>query len=99
MAPSSHIARASHRLSNAWSLLTIDPPGESSDTPHRLKAGRFSVHPGRHPLESPKALPAPLNVSGRVLIAVEHQPTGGADVGAHAQALLDARPAATTVLR
>ena len=48
-----------------------DPPGngvqlvawwsgsEQSDTPQGLKPHGFSVHPRRHPRESPKALSAP----------------------------------------
>src|SRR5262249_18156946 len=43
-------------------------------------------------------LPGPQHVLGRVLVAVEHQATGGADVGAHTQALRDARPTPATVL-
>src|SRR5262249_23453366 len=38
------------------------------------------------------------NIPGRVLVAVQHQATGGAAMGAHAQTLRDALPAATTVL-
>src|SRR5262249_52758736 len=33
--------------------------------------------------------PGPTDVSGRVQVAVEHQPTAGTDVGAHRQALGD----------
>ena len=39
--------------------------------------------------DSPQGLPGPLNVSGRVLVAVEHQPTGGTDVGADREAFRD----------
>jgi hypothetical protein len=46
-----------------------------------LKARGFSVQRRSYPRDSPKGLPSPLNVSGRVLIAVEHQPTGGTDMG------------------
>jgi aryl-alcohol dehydrogenase-like predicted oxidoreductase len=41
-----------------------------ADTPHGLKPGGFSVRPRRQPRESPKALPEPLDVSGRVLVSV-----------------------------
>src|SRR5260221_14493595 len=64
-----------------------------------LKARGFSVRPRRHPRESPKGLPGPLNIAGRVLVAVQHQSTGGADVGAHAQTLGHTFPTATTILR
>src|SRR5215831_3633084 len=63
-----------------------------------LNGRGFSVHPRRHPRESPKGLPGPLDVPGRVLVAVEHQPTARTDVGAHAQALAHALPTARTVL-
>src|SRR5258708_3708857 len=63
-----------------------------------LKARGFSVHPRRHPRESPKGLPGPLDVPCRVLITVQHQSTGGAAMGAHAEAFRHARPTAATVL-
>src|SRR5262249_662346 len=44
-------------------------------------------------------LPGPKNIARRVMVAVEHQGAGAVDMGAHAQALLHARSAATTVLR
>ena len=69
------------RAVDVWNALTLRTP---------LPGDWFSVHPGRHPRESPKALPAPLDVVRRVLVAVHDQPAGGADVGAHAEALVDA---------
>src|SRR5260370_2153432 len=69
-----------------------------TDTPQGLKPYGFSVHRPSHRRDSPKALSAPLNISGRVLIAVHHQSAVGADMGAHAKALLCALTAAATVL-
>src|SRR5260221_498972 len=69
------------------------------DTPHGLKPGGFSVHHPRHRRDSPKALSAPLDVSGRVLIAVQDQSAVRTDMGAHREALLDTLPTAATVLR
>src|SRR6516225_1066244 len=63
-----------------------------------LKGRGFSVHPRRHPSESPKGLPGPLNVSGRVLVAVQDQPAGGTDMGTYAQALTNERPTPATLL-
>src|SRR5262249_32297443 len=66
-----------------------------ADTPHGLQPGGFSGRPRSYRRESPQALPAPWDSSGRVLVAVEHQPTGGTDRGTHAQAPRAARaPAA-----
>jgi putative transposase len=59
-----------------------------------LKGRGFSVPPRRHPHESPKALPAPLDVLGRVQIAVQDQAAVRTDVGTHRQALVDALPTA-----
>ena len=56
------------------------------DTPHGLKPERMlgsTAAAYRH--DSPKGLPGPLDVSGRVLVAVEDEATGGTDMGAHAQ--------------
>jgi hypothetical protein len=47
---------------------------------------------------SPKGLPGPVPSDRRVLLAVHDQPTGGADLGAHAQALLHTRPTPTALL-
>src|SRR5260221_13041065 len=69
------------------------------DTPHGLKPGGFSVHHPRQRRDSPKALSAPLDISGHVLIAVQYQSAGRTDMGAHPEALLDTRPPAATVLR
>ncbi len=58
-------------------IVTIDtPPAE---------AGRFSVLRRSLRHGSPKSLPGPLYVLGRVLVAVQHQPTVrvGADMGTH----------------
>src|SRR5262249_18761319 len=41
----------------------------------------------RHPRESPKGLPGPLEVPGRVLVAVQEEAAGRAEMGTHAQAL------------
>src|SRR5258708_31902276 len=83
----------------------VAPPGHvlrtaasDTDTPHGLKPDGFSVHCPRQRRDSPQALSAPLNVSGRILIAVHHQPTVGADMGPHAETLVDAFPTAATVL-
>src|SRR5712691_4464617 len=69
-----------------------------TDTPHGLKPDGFSVHRVRQRQDSPQALSAPVNVSGRILIAVHNQPTVGADVGTHAETLVYAFPTAATVL-
>src|SRR5258707_9512252 len=69
-----------------------------ADTPHGLKPDGFSVHRPSQRRDSPKALSAPLDVSGCVLIAVHNQPTVGADMGTHAEALVYAFPTAATVL-
>ncbi len=45
-----------------------------------------------------EGLPGPLHVSDGVLIAVQDEATGGANVGARAQAFRHARPTAGTVL-
>src|SRR5262245_14947454 len=54
--------------------------------------------PRKLPRESPKDLPGPLHVSGRVLVSVKHEATGGAGISAPAQRLGHALPTATTVL-
>src|SRR5262249_50734891 len=69
-------------------ILTLSP----------AEAGRFSLHHGSYRHRSTTGLPGPQNISGRVLIAVEHQPAGGTDMGTPAQALLHARSAATAIL-
>src|SRR5258707_9625848 len=43
-------------------------------------------------------LPGPVHGAGRVRLAVQHQPAGGTGVAAHAETLLDTRPAAATIL-
>src|SRR5258708_23386690 len=60
-----------------------------TDTLPGLKPHGFSVHPRRHFRESPKALPAPLDVSGRVLIPVQARAAVRARVPAHGKALVD----------
>src|SRR5260221_2361401 len=70
-----------------------------SDTPHGLQPDGFSVQRPRHRRDSPKALSAPLDVSGRVLISIEDASTGGADVRAYGERLRDALATAATVLR
>src|SRR5262249_8262956 len=66
----------------------------SSDTPQGLKPHGFSVHPPSPRRASPKALSEPLDISGRVLVAVQDESAGGTDVDAYAQGLLNARPTA-----
>src|SRR5262249_9918043 len=63
------------------------------DTPP-AEAGRFSVPRRGLRHGSPKGLPGPLSVPGRVLVVVEHQPAVRvrADVGAHRYALAHAPP-------
>src|SRR5215469_12010242 len=58
----------------------------------------FSVLPRGFCHESLKAVPPPLNVSCRVLIAIEDQTTGGTDMGAYGETLLYACPTAATIL-
>src|SRR5262245_61466296 len=69
-----------------------------TDTPLGLKPSGFSVHPRRHSHESPKALSAPEDILGRILIAVQHQSTVGAYVGAQAQRLSNTRTAPAAIL-
>ena len=56
--------------------LIVHTPNEHADTPHALKGDGFSVRRPSYCRDSPKALPEPLDVSGRVLVAVQDQPTG-----------------------
>jgi hypothetical protein len=72
--------------------------GVSSDILPTSDDGGFSVRHGNQCCRSLKALSEPLNVSGRVLIAVHDEPTGGADMGTHREALLHPFPTAATVL-
>src|SRR5260370_696080 len=69
------------------------------DTPPGLKPHGFSVHRPHQRRDSPKALSAPLDVSRRVLVAVQNQPAVRTDVGAHRERLVDALPTARTILR
>src|SRR5258707_1996941 len=95
---SSAASTATSTLSSRTSIPVVRmtrPP----DTPHGLQPGGFSVHHPRQRRDSPKALSAPLDVSGRVLIAVQHQSAVCTDMGAHREALLDTLPTAATVLR
>src|SRR5690242_3701452 len=68
------------------------------DTPPGLKPRGFSVRPRSYRRESPKGLPGPLDIPGRVLVPIENKPAGHTDMGAHAQALGHARSTARTVL-
>src|SRR5258708_26081596 len=64
----------------------------------RAKAGRFSLphRSSRH--GSTTGLPDQANISGRVRVAVQHQPTGGTHMGTHREAFGHPRPTAATVL-
>ena len=64
----------------------------ASDTPPGLQPHGSSLHRSSSRRDSPKALPAPEKSAGRVLITVEEQPAGCADVGATAPGLVDALP-------
>jgi len=70
-----------------------------TDTPPGLKPHGFSVHPRRHPRESPQALSEPEHVLGCVLVAVQDKAAVGANRRAHTQALLDALAAPAALLR
>src|SRR5258708_27608610 len=63
-----------------------------------LKGRGFSVQYRSYCHGSLPGLPGPLDVSGRVRIAVQDQPTGGADMGAHGERLLYPFATAATVL-
>jgi hypothetical protein len=63
--------------------------GHFPDTPQGQQPDGFSVHRPRHCRDSPKALPAPYDVSRCVLIAVQHEPAVRADMRAHTQACLN----------
>src|SRR5262245_9293671 len=91
--------RRESKLSEFPGHLGHQEPHGGPDTPRALKGVRFSVHPRRVSRESPKALPAPVDSPGRVLVAVEPQAAGGTERGPHRATLLDARPTAATVLR
>src|SRR5215471_19095735 len=67
------------------------------DTPP-AEAGRCSVPRRSLRHDSPKGLPGPLDVSGRMLVAVQHQSTAWADMGAHRETRAHALPTARTVL-
>src|SRR5262245_45010450 len=71
----------------------------SADTPQGLTPHGFSVQRRSHRRESPQVLSAPEDVAGRVLIAVQHQPAVGTDLGPHTAALFAACPTAGTLLR
>ena len=70
-----------------------------SDTPRGLQPSGFSVHPPSQRRESPKALSAPLNVLGRVQIAVQDEAAVGADMRAHGQTLVYSCTAPAALLR
>src|SRR5215469_10304059 len=73
-----------------WNPLTLSPP----------KSGRFfSVQHGNHCCCSLKGLPNPLNVSSSILIPVQDEPAGDADMGTHGETLLHPFAAATAILR
>ena len=59
-----------------------------ADTPPGLKPHGFSVHPRSLRHGSPKALPAPLDILRRVLISIEDEAAGRADVRANGKALV-----------
>src|SRR5215467_13221746 len=69
-----------------------------SDMNPMAKAWGFSVHPRGFCHESLKALPEPLNISRRVLVAIQDEPAVGADVSPHGEPLLHPFPTAATVL-
>src|SRR5215470_10868214 len=81
-------------------MVRLGGPGwAGSDTPLALKGGGFSVQRPSHRRDSPKALSAPLDVSGRILIPVEDESAVGADMRADGERFLHALPTAATVLR
>ena len=73
----------------------IQPP----DTPHGLQPDGFSVQRPRHRRDSPKALSAPVDVAGRVLLSIEDESTVGADGRAYGERLREALATAAPVLR
>jgi hypothetical protein len=58
------------------------PNRSAIDTPHGLKPDRFSVLRGLYPGPSPKTLPAPLYVLGRVVVPMQAGSTVRATVPA-----------------
>ena len=58
----------------------------------------FSVHGPSQRWDSPKDLPGPLNVSRRVLVTVQDEPAGGADMGPQGETFLYPLSPATTIL-
>src|SRR5262249_35002218 len=69
-----------------------------SDTPPGFRPTGSRFIPAGSPASPHKALPAPVHVSRRVLVAVQDPSTGGTEVGTHPEALLHPRPTPTTVL-
>src|SRR5262249_54082234 len=82
----------------AKDFLSLKHRESETDTPQGPQPGGLSVHPCRHPRESPQALPASVNVSGRVLVAVQHQARAETAMGTDTQAFLHPCPTDTTVL-
>jgi hypothetical protein len=76
-------------VEHAAQPLTLSPP----------TARRFSVRHRSHRHGSLTGLPGPLTISGRVFVAVQHQPAGRTDMRADAQAFLHPFSACRMVLR
>src|SRR5262249_58724542 len=70
-----------------------------SDTPLALKGGGCSVQRPSQRRDSPTALSAPVDGSGRMLLPVAEEAAGGADLRADGERVLHALPTAATVLR
>jgi hypothetical protein len=67
-----------------------------TDTPRGLQPGEFSVHRPSQRWDSPKALPAPVHVSGGMVVPVELRPSVRAGAPADAQAFVDQDAAASS---
>src|SRR6185437_4535104 len=74
---------------NLRQILTLPTP----------QGGGCSVLPRSYRRESPKGLPGPLNVACCVLVSIEYETTGRADMSTHRQALGHVLSTSTTVLR
>src|SRR5262249_905215 len=70
------------RCSSLWRMDTSLFNSHQTFEPHG-----FPVHRRRHPRDSPKALPAPEKVSGRVLVAVQQEAAVRTDVSTHTQSI------------
>src|SRR5690242_12168025 len=73
-------------------------PPRCFDTPRGLKPDGFSVHCRSLRHDSPKGLPGPLDIARRVLVSIEHETAGRADMGAYRETLRHTFPATATVL-